>query len=509
MAAYIVAHDLGTTGDKATLFSTEGLLVGSSFSAYSTSYPKIGWAEQDAADYWSAFCNTTKSLIEKTKISPAEIACVSFSGQMMAALAVDRSGRPLRNSIIWADTRATAQTREFTRRIGADRAYEITGHRLSPSYSAAKIAWIRDNEPDVYRDTYRFIHAKDYVVFLLTDRFRTDFSDASGMNLLDINTLEWSTPMIEATGIDVDKLPEIVESVTVVGTVIPRAATECGLRSGTPVVIGGGDGACATAGAGVVCEGQAYVYLGTSTWIAFASAKPLIDPGRRTFTFCHMKKGLYFPTGTMQTGGGALQWLKDAVCDSESEAADLSGVDVYDLLSLKASRVSPGSDGLIFLPYLLGERSPLWNPEARGCFIGLSMIHGKSHMIRAVMEGVAYNMKWIHDAFLEQGVAPGPIRMIGGGARSDLWRSIFADVLSQPIVRLSYIEEAPSVGAAIAGGIGVGVFSSLEDAQRLVGKREVTDPERSRASVYGRRYDAFKRSYESLAALFPLLSDGE
>jgi len=507
MAVFILSHDLGTTGDKATLFSADGELIGSCFSAYPTYYPKQGWAEQDPELYWKAFCDSTKTLMETARIGVTDIAAVCFSGQMMAALPVDAHGRALRNSIIWADLRATAETDVLSKRIDADQVYELSGHRLSASYSAAKIMWIRDNEPEIYKRTAKFIHAKDYLSARLTGKIFTDYSDASGMNLLDIRSLQWSPEILAAADIDRDKLPEIVESTEVVGRIIKTAADQCALAEGTPVVIGGGDGACATCGAGVVAEGQAYIYLGTSTWMAIASDRPLIDPARRTFTFCHFRKGLYFPAGTMQSGGGSFQWLKNVLCDAEVSAAGQAGVDVYDLLALKAGQVRPGSEGVIFLPYLMGERSPLWNPQARACFIGLSMIHEKKHMIRAVLEGVAFNMKTIAEAFTEQGVEAEEIRMIGGGAKSPLWREIFADIMEKPIVKLNFIEEATALGAAIAGGVGVGIFSSLRDADKLVKAVQRTPVDRENSSVYRKHYDIFRRSYQQLVDIFSSLSE--
>jgi len=504
-----IGHDVGPSGTKGVLLDESGSLLAEATASYGLERPRPGWAEQDPALYWKAFCNSTAALLEKTKINPSDVASVCFSGQMMAALPVDAGGQPLRNSIIWADLRSTKQAEELSRRIDADRVYELTGHRLSASYSATKIMWLRENEPEVYRKTAKFIHAKDYLVSRLTGKIVTDYSDASGMNLLDITALKWSDEMLEASEIDKSKLPEIVESTQVVGKIGKDAAAQSGLREGTQVVIGGGDGACATCGAGVVAEGEAYIYLGTSTWMAIAANKPLIDPKRRTFTFCHFLKGLYFPAGTMQSGGGSFQWFKNVLCDSEIQAAERTGVDVYDLLSLKAQAVPCGCEGVVFLPYLMGERSPLWNPNARACFIGLSMIHNKNHMTRAVLEGVAFNMKLIEQAFQEQGIKPAEIRMIGGGARSRLWRGIFADVMEKPVARLSFIEEATSVGAAIAGGVGVGIFSSINDAAKVVKHVETNRPAEQNFPVYRKQYEIFKRSYAQLEGVFDLLTSGQ
>jgi xylulokinase len=322
------------------------------------------------------------------------------------------------------------------------------------------------------------------------------------MNLLDIRALNWSEEMIEATGIDVGKLPELCESIQKVGKVSGEAAAASGLLAGTPVVKGGGDGASATCGAGVVGGGEAYIYLGTSTWMALATPAPIIDPKKRTFTFCHFVKGLYMPAGTMQAGGGSFKWFKDRLCGEETEEARRSGSDVYDLLAKKAERASPGSEGLLFLPYIMGERAPLWNPNARGCFIGLAVTHGKGHMLRAVLEGVAYNMKIIENAFAEQGVDCRLIRMIGGGAKSLFWRRVFADVMEKPTARLNFIEEATSVGAAIAGGVGAGLFPSIQEARRFVKVEETTEPDPRNFSAYRKGFGLFKKSYEQLIGVF-------
>jgi xylulokinase len=506
MASHILSHDLGTTGDKATLFSPEGKLISSSFAAYKTFYPETGWAEQDPVCYWKVFCEATQALIGGKNIVPSDIGVVAFSGQMMAALPVDKHGDPLRNSIIWADLRSTKQVARVGERIGDDRVYTLTGHRLSASYSATKIMWIRENEPEIYKKTFKFIQAKDFVVGKLTGTIQSDYSDASGMNLLDINKLVWSEELLDATGIDRDKLPELLESISMVGKVGREAALQSGLLEGTPVVIGGGDGACATCGAGVVRENEAYMYLGTSTWMALASTKPVIDPEKRTNTFAHFQRGLYFPAGTMQAGGGSFKWFKDVLGDIEKSEAQEGGDDVYELLTSKAREVGCGSEGLLFLPYLMGERSPLWNPNARGCFIGLSMVHTKNHLIRSVLEGVAYNMRIIHEAFQDQGVSCRVMRMIGGGAKSRVWRKIFADILEKPVARLNFIDEATSIGAAIAGGVGVGLFSSIQDAAKFITLEEEIRPDRNNYPIYRRYYSIFKESYKQLVPVFDNLS---
>jgi xylulokinase len=502
----ILSHDLGTTGDKATLFRSDGTLLASALAAYPTRYPRPGWAEQDAREYWTAFCRSTRDLLAAAGCSPREIGVVSFSGQMMAALPVDGRGDPLRPSIIWADQRATAEAEELARRVPPDRIYALTGHRVSASYSAAKIMWIHANEPDVYRRAAKFLHAKDFVVCRLTGTMCTDYSDASGMNLLDIGALGWSEEMLAAAEISPTLLPDLFESTAVVGKVTAEAAAASGLAEGIPVAIGGGDGACATCGAGVVSEGEAYLCLGTSAWMATASRTPLFDPGQRTFTFCHFTRGLFFPCGSMQAAGGSLAWFMNAF-PAAGNAESSDGVDRYEAANHEAAAIPAGCEGLLFLPYLMGERSPWWNSRARGSFVGLSMLHGRPHLLRAVMEGVALNMRVIADAFREQGREWGEIRMLGGAARSATWRQIFADVLETPVATLNFMEEATSLGAAIAGGVGVGMFADIVDAARIVRTVDRTVPDPARFPVYRRIYPAFTAAYTQLAPVFDRIAE--
>lgn len=503
MDTYILAHDLGTSGNKASLFQTDGSLIANTSYSYPTYYLSPGWAEQNPEDYWLAFCECTKKILKKARIKPKQIGAVSFSGQMMAALPVDSRGRGIRKSIIWADLRSTTEADLLRERIGEERFYEISGNRLSASYPVAKIMWVKKNEPDVYRNTWKFINAKDFVAARLTGNIVSDYSDASAMALLDIRSLEWSGEIIQASGIDPDKLPPLVESTSVIGEVRREVADECGLAPGTPVVKGAGDGPCATTGSGVVDEGEAYMYIGTSTWMGLATRRPYIDPKRRTHTFCHFVRGLYAPAGTMQSGGGSLGWLENNLCPLESYAAVEAQVDVYDILSIRASAIPSGSGNLIFLPYLMGERCPLWNPDARGCFIGLSLIHTKDHLIRAVLEGVAYHMKMISEAFSEQGARFEVIRLIGGGAKSDVWRSILADIIGVEIVKLNYLEEATSIGAAVAGGLGTGFFSSLRDVNRFIRVVERTPPAPQNRERYLKYYRIFEECYRRLEDIFP------
>ena len=495
---YILAHDLGTTGNKANLFDGRGQPVASSFVGYETAYPHPGWAEQEATDWWRAVRQSTRQLLAQSRVAAGDIAVVSFSGQMMGALPVDGEGTPLRPSIIWADQRATAEAGLLAERCGFQQVYHRTGHRAGASYSAAKMLWIQRHQPELYARAHQFLQAKDYAAYKLTGVFATDYCDASGTNLFDLARRDWALDMVEAIGLDPRKLPPVYPSTTVIGRVTPQAAAETGLLAGTPVVIGGGDGGCATVGAGSVQPGDAYNYIGSSSWIAVTAEQPLYDPQMRTFTFAHLDPQLCFPTGTMQCAGGSFDWLERLL------RGDGQG-QLYEELSAAAAEVQPGAAGLLFLPYLIGERSPHWNPRARGAFVGLTMTHGRAEMARAVLEGVAFNLKIILDAFLEQGAKITAMRLIGGGARSPVWRQILADVYGLPILRPALLAEATALGAAIAGGVGVGLFPDFGVAHEFVQVEEAERPHAAAQAHYAEVYRLFQETYRVLEPMFERL----
>ena len=505
----ILAHDLGTTGNKASLYDGDGQVRASALFGYGVEYARTSWAEQNPEDWWQAVCVSTRELLAAAHVAPDDIACISFSGQMMGCVAVDANARPLRNAIIWADQRAVTQAQAIIDGVGFEEAYRITGHRPSSSYSGAKILWIRDHQPEIFAQTHKYLHAKHFIVAPLTRNYLPDYSDASGMNLYDLRAYDWSAPILDAIKLDVALLPALHASTDVVGEVTTAAAAELGLRAGTPVVIGGGDGCCAATGAGVVREGSAYNYVGSSSWIAIASAEPIYDPTMRTFTWAHLVPGMYSPCGTMQAAGGSYQWVRDQLGLPEKSAAGAMGLSAYELLNLQVQKSPPGAKGLIFLPYLLGERSPRWNPQARGGFVGLTMQHTRADMIRAALEGITLNLCVILDAFREQGARIDAMRVIGGGARGAAWRQIMADVYGMPVLRPALLEEATSLGAALAGGVGVGIFPNFGVAEKLVQIVESTAPIAANQATYARSYSLFNRAYAVLEPLFAEWADLE
>jgi xylulokinase len=384
--------------------------------------------------------------------------------------------------------------------------YRITGHRPSASYSIAKLMWVRDNEPEIYASTAKSLQAKDYIVFKLTGRMVTDYSDASSTNAFDLNTLSWSDRIFEAAGVPPDTFPEAVASTEVVGEVTSHAAAETGIPQGTPVVMGAGDGGCATVGAGSVRPGISYNYIGSSSWIATTSKEPLYDPEMRTFNWAHPISGYYQPTGTMQTAGSSFRWLQEEICRSETEEAHRRGVSPYELINALAQESTPAGHGVLFLPYFMGERTPWWNPEAKGGFIGLRLDTKRADLVRAVIDGVALNLNFSLQA-VRRAAEPSGMIVIGGGAKGAIWRQTLADVYGLQIQVPRYLEEATSLGAAVIAGVGVGVFPDFDVVDRINSIDSRIDPRPEYSDAYRHMQGLLEESYRGLEDVFPKLHE--
>ncbi len=493
----IISHDLGTTGDKATLVSDDGRVLAACTSTYRTDFGPRGKAEQDAEAWWAALCTATGELLSRAEVDAGEVEAVSFSGQMMGALLLDGSGTPVRPAIIWADTRSVAQSTTLVARVGMERGYAITGHRLNPTYSLSKIMWVRDHEPEVFARARVVVLAKDFVAYRLTGVLATDPSDASSTNAYDQTAGRWSTELIEAADLPTGLFPEIVASTQVIGHVTAAAARATGLRAGTPVVMGGGDGPMGALGAGIIGpESGAYAYLGSSSWVSVAADAPLHDPQLRSMTFNHVIPGRYVPTATMQAGGASLEWVVDTL------VPDHERPDRFTSLLAAAAEVPASEDGLYFLPHLLGERSPYWNPAARAVFAGLARHHGPAHLTRAVVEGVAFNLYTGLLAITENGPRIDAVDAIGGGANSPLFLQVLADVWGVPVTRRNLVDEATAVGAAIVAGVGVGVFADFDVAGGFSSEVSTADVDPARHARYRGEYAQFMDAYRRLEPWF-------
>lgn len=501
MSKYILAHDLGTSGNKATLFSEDGRLIGHEVYSYNTHYFNGTWVEQDADDWWRAVCCTSRQLIESTGVLPSDIAAVSFSGQMMGCLCVDSSGTPLRPSMIWADQRAQKQADQIEEHISQWDYYHIVGHRNTASYGIQKLMWIRDNEPEVYEQTYKTLNAKDYIVFRLTGKFYTEYSDGNSNGCFDLLNLQWSEELLSYAGIDIDKLPELKPSTFIAGTVTKDAAAATGLAENTPVVLGGGDGVAANVGAGSIAPGKTYSCMGTSAWITTTTEKPIFDEQMRTVTWAHIIPGLYAPNGTMQYAGGAYSWVKECICKMESYDAKLHGGSPYDYMNQAIQNSPIGANGLIFLPYLLGERAPRWDPHAKGAWIGLKPENTRGDLLRSVLEGITMNLSIILDVLKTQ-VDIKEILVLGGGAKGKVWRDIMANVYNARILVPTLLEEAGSMGAAVTGGVGVGLFKDFSAIDRFIHIEATHDPVPQAAASYTPVKELFDECYYALRDTF-------
>jgi xylulokinase len=499
MQQLIIAHDLGTSGDKVSLHAADGRLLAAHTEHYPTDYGPGGKAEQRPADWWDAFCSATRALLAQAAVDVDEVACVVLSGQMMGAVLVDAEDQPLRPALIWADTRATAETARLIEAVGFDHGYQLLGHRLDPTYSLPKLMWLRDHDPAAWADTDAVLQPKDYITLRLTGRRVTDPSDASGTLAFDQGQGMWSARMLEVAGIDIALLPEIVPSASVAGGVSAEVAGSTGLQSGTPVVVGGGDGATSALGVGLVASGSsACATLGSSAWLSVVTDTPARDPQARTVTFNHVVPGHFLPLGPMQAAGTSLEWLAETLGVGHEGIAGLVA---------SASSAPAATEGLFFLPYLVGERAPIWDVNARGTFIGLSRHHGPANLARAVLEGVAFNLYGTFRA-LSDGVRPiERVDAVGGGARSDTWLQIMADAWGVPVRRRTIVDEANSLGAAVVGGMAVGLIDDWDAARSLSEVEAVFEPDDARHVRMLDGYRRFTDAYDRLASWFEPTSD--
>ncbi len=507
MPTLILAYDLGTTGNKATVFDATGATIASVVSAYPTYYPRPGWAEQSADDWWRSTRDATSELLGKG-IDPADIAVIGFSGHMMGCLPVDGSGTPLHNSLIHADGRSEAACEMLKKRLGDEELYRITGNRIAPQYTPPKIAWLRSELPELFERTALFLQAKDYLAFRLTGELGvTDYSDASLSGLMDINRKVWSADVLDAVGITESRLPQVVPSATLIGKVTREAAQATGLAEGTPVAIGGGDGACATVGAGALAPGEAYNYGGTTSWISMVSERPLIDPKMRIFNLLDLDPEKANVLGAIQCAGGSYQWFAEQIGAGGAHSKATSEGDQFEPLNALARAAPPGSEKLFFLPYLMGERSPIWDVNARGVFFGLSRSHTRAHLTRAVLEGVAYALKSVCEAMEEQGSGFESLSLIGGMAMGEVYREILAGVLNKTLVLPADPEESTARGAAIAAAVASGILGNYSDARPWIKLEGEVEPDPGEAAVYARHYAVWKGLYPALKQSFKDAAD--
>ncbi|HWQ47297.1 MAG TPA: FGGY-family carbohydrate kinase [Longilinea sp.] len=499
---YILAHDTGTGGDKAVITDLHGRVIYSAFQDYPVNYPRAEWAEQDPDVLWNAVAATTRTVITQSGIDPAEILGVGVSAQMFNALPVDENCKPVTPMLSWLDMRSIAQA---DRVLAGDRPrflFEHTGNIPTAKDFIPKVLWLKEERPHLWARTAYLLDCKEYIVFKLTGKIATDYHGASAMFLFDPYKKCWSKEVCDELGIPLEKLPPALPCTDVAGYITPEAAAQTGLLPGTPVVICAGDVAVAQSGSGANKAGRAHLCIGTATWVGVSTSKFINDPVKPYWGLNHIDPSKYVIAGEMETGGGALQWFRDTFCQEETRLAAESGISTYELISQMAESIQPGSEKLIFTPWLSGERAPVLDHYARGGWNGLTLSHTKAHMARALMEGVGYHIRWICEAMEQTGLALNQINAIGGGATSPVWIQIIADITGRPLRVVEHPQEAGAMGAALAVAVGLGIYSNMDAVDDLIGIRREVEPNLQNHSRYNDLYGVYRSLYDSLAPIY-------
>ena len=503
---YLIGIDLGTSGTKTVLFDRLGKVIASATVEYPMYQERNGWAEQDPLDWWHASCETLQSVIQQGGVDPRDIKGLGISGQMHGLVMLDKQGRVLRRSIIWCDQRTARQCEEITQRVGKERLIQITANPALTGFTASKILWVRENEPELYAQCAHILLPKDYVRYMLTGEYATEVSDASGMQLLDVPHRCWSQEVLEKLDIDPALLAKVYESPEITGAITPEAAALTGLAAGTPVVGGAGDNAAAAVGTGVVADGKAFTTIGTSGVVFAHTDNISIDPQGRVHTFCCAVPGAWHVMGVTQGAGLSLKWFRDNFCQAEKDTAAGMGVDPYVLMDQEAGQSPIGCNRLLYLPYLMGERTPHLDPDCRGVFFGLSAMHTKRDLLRAVMEGVTYSQRDSVEILRGMGVELREMLACGGGGTSPLWRQMLADTYNCPVKTVKS-KEGPALGVAILAGVGVGLYPSVQEAcQAMIQLNPAQEPIPENVPQYEAFYQVYKSLYPALKENYKLLA---
>lgn len=501
---HLIGIDVGTGGSRAVLIDAAGKPPGKIVAAATVEHepfhsPHPGWAEQDPHDWWRASAAAIKSAINQTGIPAEEIKAVGLSGQMHGSVLLDERDEVLRPALIWCDQRSAEQCRKLTANVGADRLIELTCNPALTGFTLPKLLWVRDNERETWDRVRSVLLPKDYVRFRLTGDKATDVADGSGTLLLDVASRRWSSEMLGATEIEIGLLPRVYESQEITGSVSPQAARETGLKAGTPVIAGAGDQAAGAVGLGIVRPGMVSATIGTSGVVFAATNTPALDPKGRVHTFCHAIPGRWHVMGVTQGAGLSLRWFRNQFGVAGS---DTLGGDPYDSLTAEAASVRAGAENLLWAPYLMGERTPHLDPDARAALVGLTASHTRAHVIRAILEGVAFSLRDSFEILKELNVPCKTIRLGGGGARSALWRQIQADIYGQP-VEIMEAEEGAAYGVALLAGVAAGRWPNVEAAcDEVIRTRSRVEPDPEAVKVLDRQYRSYVAIYPALRSVF-------
>ncbi|UCD02470.1 MAG: hypothetical protein JSV23_05525 [Promethearchaeota archaeon] len=456
---FVAALDLGTTGCRTFIFDLTGTVLASDYQEWSSYYPSPSYVEQDAKIWWESIKKTIERTIKKSGIDKTEIVSLSVTNQRETIVPVDNQGNPLYNALVWQDRRTIKQVDFITKKIGVDKIYNITGLTIDPYFSATKILWFKDKKPKIYQNAHKFLLVSDYIIYKLTGKYVSDFSNLSRTMLFDIKKLKYSENIASELEIDLDKMPEPLESGIDIGEV---ATDETLFDKKTLVITGAGDQQSAALGVGVVSPGEIKCTTGTGSFILAYLSQPKFDPEKRVLCSCHAVPGAWVQEASIFTTGAVLRWFRDQIGYAEC-AATQEGQDPYDLIVAEADKSSIGANGLLLIPHFVGAGAPHWNPHAKGIIFGLSLGHERKDLYRAVFEGVAYEIRKNIEIFREIGIEPKELKLTGGGSRSDFWNQIYADVLGISCIR-NVVEESTSLGAAILAASGAGIFQDISKA---------------------------------------------
>jgi xylulokinase len=497
---YLLAHDVGTGGNKAVLVDTDGNVRATAFAPYPIHYPRPDWAEQEPEDWWHAVMCTTRQVIEQGGISPREIIGMVHSTQLLGIVPMEADGHPLRRAIIWLDARAPEQAERIMHKFLGKRVFAaIAGAELSGKDGLAKLLWLKETEPEVYRKMTCFLDVNGYLIYRATGKLVFEWSGASAIGF-DFQKKDWLRGVIRHIGLDQEKFPPLVRSIDQVGGLTAEAARECGLLEGTPVFGGGGDAQSAAVGSGAVGEGDGHIYLGTSGWVGVVTHKsPTGRHGVACLQSADPGKALLF--AEMETAGACLRWIADEFY--QAEQANPNVPNVYALMDQKVQTVPPGSDFLICTPWMYGERAPISDTWVRATFFNVSADHTREHLLRAVYEGVAYNLRWIIEIVEKKfGFSLPVLRVIGGGARGAPWMQIIADVTDRRVEAVAHPQEAGAVGIALTAAVGLGLYPNVEALKSIVRVEREFEPQSCNAECYETLYRAYRRLYGCLHGLY-------
>lgn len=492
---FVAALDLGTTGCRTYIFDLAGSIISSDYQEWESFYPQPSYVEQDANLWWESIKKTTEGAIKKSGIDKSEIVSLSVTNQRETIVPIDREGNTLHNALVWQDRRTTDQVDFIKSKIGIDKIYRTTGLTIDPYFSATKILWFKDEKPEIYQKTHKFLLVSDYIIYKLTGKFYTDHSNASRTMLFDINRFKYSEDIASELEIDLDKMPEAIESGIEIGEINTE---EILFDKKTLVVSGAGDQQSAALGVGVVSPGKVKLTTGTGSFMLAYLEKPNFDPEKRVLCSCHAIPGVWVQEASIFTTGAFLRWFRDELGNEESRIAEEQNQDPYVILTEEAEKSPIGANMLLAIPHLVGAGAPHWNPYARGLIYGLSLGHKRRDIVRSILEGVAFEVKKNIEVFSELGITPKELKLTGGGSRSDFWNQIYSDVLGMTCVR-NVIEEATSLGAAILAATGAGLFSDVVSAAENICKVDKKwIPDINRQNIYSKIYSLSNELYSIL-----------